>query len=209
MEETNTKERILGKSDELFMRYGIRSVTMDDIASELGISKKTLYEYVDNKSKLIEEIFHKRTNEEKACMAEIKDTCRDAVDEILRIARYVINMLRELSPTTVYDLKKYYRKTWNHIESVHQAHIQDLISSNLQRGMNEGLYRSDLDPDIITKLYIGTSFLVADDELFPVDQYRMSELFQEFIHYHIRGIASPGGLTLLEKYLFEEQEETP
>ena len=102
------KEKIIQKAAEMFITLGFKSVTMDDIARELGISKKTLYQYVENKNDLIGQIFQERIKNEKQCMADIREEATDAVDEILRIARYVIQELRQMSPTTMYDLRKYY-----------------------------------------------------------------------------------------------------
>lgn len=196
----DVKKQILDKSEELFMRYGIKSVTMDDIARELGISKKTLYQSVENKTELIEQIFHQRIEREKRRMAEIRESSADAVEEILKIADYVIAELRQLSPTTMYDLQKYYRGTWCQMDALHQSHVYQLIRDNIERGMEQGVYRHDLDPDIIAKLYVGKTSLVADDELFPLREYNIEALFKQYIHYHIHGIASPKGLGLLEQH---------
>jgi len=179
------------------MRYGIKSITMDDIARELGISKKTLYQYVENKSDLIGQIFQQKISLEKQCMAEIHREATDAVDEILRIARYVIQELRQLSPTTMYDLRKYYRNTWRQMEALQQKYVYKLIRENLERGQAEGLYRSNLDVDIVAKLYVAKTSMVVDEDLFPSRQYNIEKLFEEYIMYHIHGIASAKGLALL------------
>lgn len=190
---------------DLFMRYGIKSVTMDDLARQLGISKKTLYQYVSNKNDLITQIFYQKIELEKTIMAQIREDSSDAIDEILKIAAYVIGELRELSPTTVYDLQKYYQETWRQMEALHQRYIYVIIRENLQRGMGQGLYRQNMNPDIIAKLYVGKTSLVVDEDVFPTRDYDMSDLFREYIHYHIYGIASPKGLALLEKHLQEEK----
>lgn len=191
------KQQILNKSTALFMRYGIKSITMDDIARELGISKKTLYQYVENKSDLIGQIFQEKIRTEKQCMSDIREAATDAVDEILRIARYVIEELRQMSPTTMYDLRKYYRSTWRQMEALHQRHIYQLIRENLERGQAEGLYRQNLDVDIVAKLYVAKTSIVVDEELFPTQQYNIERLFEEYMMYHIHGVASAKGLALL------------
>ena len=197
----DVKQQILKRAMDLFMRYGIKSVTMDDLSRQLGISKKTLYQYVSNKNDLITQIFMQKVEHEKKIMAEIRENSTDAIDEILKIAAYVIDELRELSPTTVYDLQKYYQEAWKQMESLHQKHIYAIIRENLQWGMKQGFYRENLNPDIIAKLYVGKTSLVVDEELFPTREYNMSDLFREYIYYHIHGIASPKGLTLLDKHL--------
>jgi AcrR family transcriptional regulator len=201
------KQQIIGQAHTLFMRYGIKSVTMDDIARELGISKKTLYQYVDNKADLIQQIFLTKIEQEKKDMAIIREESVDAIEEIMKIARYVIRELRQLSPTTVYDLQKYYLSTWKAMEALHQRHVYSLIRENIDRGMAQGLYRQDINPDIIAKLYVAKTSLVADEELFPLGQYNIEELFKEYILYHMHGIAAPKGLQLLKAYMENEEKQ--
>ena len=201
-----TKED-LEKIFRLFSQYGIKSITMDDISRELGISKKTLYQYVENKSDLIEQLFQQQMEEEKAMMGRIHQQSSDAIDELLKIARYVMQQLRELSSTTVYDLQKYYPGTWKQMEALHQQHVYTLMKENLERGIREGVYRSDVNLDIVAKLCVGKSSLIADEELFPIRDYNMSHLYREYINYHIHGIASPKGLQVLEKYLAAEKQK--
>ncbi len=199
--QAELKEQILGKSDELFIRYGIKSISMDDLARELGISKKTLYQFVDNKADLIQQVFQRRISQEKALMARFREDAEDAIDEMLRLARYVIGVLREISPTTVYDLQKYYREVWEKMEALQQQHVFEIILENLKRGMDQGLYRENLNPEIIAKLYVAKTSMVADKDFFPSAEYNMGTLFQEYFRYHIYGIASPKGLRLLEAHL--------
>lgn len=177
---------------------------MDDIAREMGISKKTLYQVVDNKEDLIRQVVEQHSEEERAAMANIKSRATDAIDEILGMAKYVTALLRDLSPTTVYDLQKYYRKIWDQMQELHQKDVYDLIKSNLVWGIEQGLYRKELDPDIIAKLYVGKTMLVVDEELFPVKKYDVKVLFEQYINYHIQGIASDKGRKLLEKHLVAE-----
>ncbi len=201
------KQQVLKKSFELFMRYGIKSVTMDDIARELGISKKTLYQYVDNKSDLIEQIFRQHIDEEMEVMEGIRQEASDAIDEMLKISKYVVGQLRELSPNTVYDLRKYYRSTWKQMEALHKRHVYQVIRENLERGIRQGVYRSNLNPDILAKLYVGKAFLVTDEEIFPARTYNYEELYWEYINYHIQGIASDKGRQLLIKHQAAEEQQ--
>lgn len=195
------KQQVISKAAELFMRYGIKSVTMDDIARHLGISKKTLYEHVANKSELIEQIFEQKIREEKEMMAFFRDNSADAIEEILNISQFVLKTLRHLSPTAVYDLQKYYRSTWKMMESLHCNHLYDLIRDNLVRGIAQGVYRDGVNPDIIAKVYVGSSTFVTDEDWFPIRDYRMEDLFIQHMTYHLHGIASPKGLVLLEKHM--------
>lgn len=201
------KQQILTKAEALFMRYGLKSITMDDLARELGMSKKTLYQYIDNKADLIAQLFQLRIDEEREMMETFQKQATDAIDEILHLARYIIRKLRQLSPTVVYDLQKYYRSTWKEMEALHQKHVYHIIKENIERGIGQGVYRDDIHPDIIAKLYVGKTSLVADEDLFPLRDYDISELFKEYMLYHLHGIASAKGLALLEEHLAESKEE--
>ncbi|MEL7124342.1 MAG: TetR/AcrR family transcriptional regulator, partial [Bacteroidota bacterium] len=164
---------------------------MDDIARELGMSKKTLYQYVNNKADLINQIFEQHIFEEQCIMDQYKEESKDAVDEILKIARYVIRQVRKYSPTILYDLQKYYREIWKQMDAHDSKRIMKIIRENMERGMEEGLYRLDMSPDIISRLYTAKSSMVSNADIFPIQEYPMEQLFKEHIYYHIRGIASP------------------
>lgn len=194
------RTNILEKVHELFMKYGLKSVSMDDISRKLGISKKTLYQCVENKRDLIKEVFQKHIREEEAAINEIVAKSKDAVDEMIEIARFVTALLREVSPTTLYDMQKYYGDIWGMMEALHQDHIYGVIKTNLDRGILEGLYRKNLNTDIIAKLYVGKTLLIVDEDVFPLKDYNKEKLYLEYVHYHLHGIALPKGLKLFEKY---------
>lgn len=181
---------------------------MDDIARNLGMSKKTLYQYVSNKADLIHKVIQQHIETELKAMAQIRSKSKDAIDEMLGISKYVTQMLREMSPTAIYDMHKYYRKTWDMVESFHQKQIYEFIKVNLEKGVKEGLYRNDFDPDIIAKFYVAKTLLVVDEEMFPLRNYSKENLFNSFLEYHIYGVASAKGLKKLEQYL-SKRKNTP
>jgi len=197
----DTEKKIMAAIEQLFLRYGIKSVTMDDIARKLGMSKKTLYQYVDNKKDLVHKVMEQHIEIELEAMAQIRSTSIDAIDEMLGVSKYVTQVLREMSPTTVYDMHKYYRRTWDMVEAFHQKHIYEFIKINLEKGVEEGLYRKDFDPDIIAKFYVAKTLLVVDEEMFPLRNYSKENLFKAFLEYHIHGVASVKGLKKLEQHL--------
>ena len=182
------------------MKYGIKSITMDDVSKELGISKKTLYQYVENKKDLIDKVMQQNFANELRDIAEIHQNSKDAIDEMLQVSKHVTQQLREMHPSVVYDLQKYYRESWQEMEKFHEEFIYGQIKQNIERGQQEGLYRLDLDPDIIAKLYVSKTMVIVDESTFPLREYNRETLFLEYIFYHIRGIASLKGLKLLEKH---------
>ena len=169
------KQRILHKVSEMFMRYGIKSVTMDDISRNLGISKKTLYQFVDNKADLLQQVFQQHIEDEVLAMEDIVRQSKDAIEETLNMAKYVTDLLRDMSPNTLYDLQKYYREIWQMMEVLHQQHIYKVIFNNLERGIKETLYREDIDPDIIARLYAGCNAIIVDEAIFPLPGHSLQD----------------------------------
>ncbi len=194
------RNQILEKSEALFLRYGLRSVTMEDIARQLGISKKTLYQFVENKMDLVSQIMLAHIENEKALIEEVRINSNDAIEEMLKIAKYGIQQLRKLSPAVMYDLQKYYQHLWQMLQKLHRVHIHSLIKENIERGIEQGIYRADVHPDILAKIYVMSTMSVVDEEVFPAKNYNKENLFVEFIKYHIHGIASSKGLKLYKKH---------
>jgi TetR/AcrR family transcriptional regulator, cholesterol catabolism regulator len=197
---TMSRTEILERAKELFMQYGIKSITMDDLAREMGISKKTLYQHVENKTDLIERIIHQHIHDEKKCLSEIPEKARDAIEQVLMIAHHVIQILRSMRPTTMFDLKKYYHDCWNMMDEFQEKYMYKMIRNNIEQGVEEGLYRDNLDSDIVAKLYVGKTMLLTDEKLFPMREYDRDKLFTEYIQYHLRGIVSEKGMEQLKTY---------
>jgi AcrR family transcriptional regulator len=195
-----TAKEILAGAKKLYMRYGIKSVTMDDVARELGISKKTLYQHVDNKTDLVNKIIKDHISTEKSCLGAMEEEASDPIEHMLMIARYVTQVLREVRPAAMYDLQKYYRDAWKIMDKFQQEHVYRTIRANLEKGIDQGLYRDDIDADIIAKLYVGKTMIITDEELFPMREYNRDQLFNEYMTYHLRGILSDQGLKKFKTY---------
>lgn len=191
---------ILKRSGEIFMRYGIKSVTMDDVARELKISKKTLYKYVKDKKELVLMVMQAHCHlEQTDCMLIIKDA-KNAIDEIIGITRHASKMVKEIHPSIHYDLEKYYTDAWEAINNHKNHFILNCIKDNLDRGVKEGLYRDNLNSEIVSRIYVQKIDLVFDGIVFPPSNYKFEEVYLEMMRYHVRGVASEKGLNyLLEK----------
>ncbi len=194
------EQDIIDKSRELFLLYGFKSVTMNDIARSLGMSKKTLYQWFDKKEDLISKVVAEFIEIEKEFVTIVVKKSKDAIEEMHDISLHVNQMLRKVNPSAIYDLQKYYRSTWNMIESYRSDFIFNCIKSNLNRGMEEGVYRKEIRPDIISRLYISMQVSISNPSTFPQDQFTQLDLYQASINYHIHGVLTRKGLDLLEKY---------
>lgn len=201
------EEKIVEKAHEMYLKYGIKSVTMGDLSRELGVSKKTLYQFVENKEDLVAKTMQYQVKKEIEKVKTITANSENAVEELFRISRHNAAILRRMSPTTMYDLKKYYNPLWEERRKRQWVMIKESIGKNLRWGMDEGLFRSDIDINIaivhVTKIMETT----IDDRLVDKEGYSRLEIFEETFNYHIHGIASPKGLEIWNKYKEEYAEK--
>ncbi|MBX2815232.1 MAG: TetR/AcrR family transcriptional regulator [Saprospiraceae bacterium] len=193
-------DMITQRAEELFLRFGIKSISMDDLSRDLGISKKTLYRHVETKDELVNTVITCKLDEHEEHLAEIKASKMDPILQLLRFAQFATEMLVRLSPTTVYDLRKYYRKIWERLDDRRNAMIYGHIHHNLQLGKKKGLYRKDVDSDLIASLYVRMSTFMFDTKAIDAPRSRKIRLYFEFVKYHIRGIATEKGHQLLNQY---------
>lgn len=178
---------------------------MDDIAKELGVSKKTLYQVVENKADLIKQTVQSFIDIEKQLVALILGQADDAVHEMVILSRHITQKLRDIPEGLTIDLMKYYPRCWDLMEAYRHSFIYKVIKDNIIRGMKQEVYRSDVNPDIIAKLYVGKTSLIVDEAIFPLRNYKKEILFNEYINYHLHGIASAKGLKLLAKHTKTKQ----
>ena len=195
----NWKDKILPETLELFLKYGIKSISMDDVSRALGISKKSLYEYIDTKDNLIDTVVKYHIEKEQEATEKILTESSNAVEEMIHTTRHVLKFMRKMSPSLLFDLKKYYPDIWQNIEVAHFNYIRSGIYTNLVRGQKEGLYRTAFNPDIISQLYISMAINMTNTDIFPLDKHDRASLFKELIHYHLHGIMTEKGLTILNK----------
>lgn len=186
------------------MRLGIKSISMDDIAREMGVSKKTIYSVVDTKQALVRMVIEDDACKDIEVLTANHLAARDAIDEFLRNSRYFIRQMRQISPATMRDLQKYYPNVWKEQVEAHHEEFRHSVAANLERGMEEGLYRDDLDSDIIARLYVGSMMSIVDRTIFPATERPLIDIISEHARYHFHGITNQFGRERLEKYLREE-----
>ena len=199
----NELKNILLKVRELYVKYGIKSITMDDVARELSISKKTLYQYVTDKDDLVGKFIE---NEIELRFEQIYKCFKigfNAIEELFEISFFMNRMMRDQNPTTEYDLRKYYPHHFQKTVKARREGMYKYILQNLKKGKEEGLYREDMDVEIIAKLYLSRSENNHFSELFTNEEFTSVRLFIEILTYHIRGIATEKGIIVLEKKIKE------
>lgn len=185
------------------MKYGIKSITMDDVARELGISKKTLYQYITDKTDLVKKVVDLEIEEKAVDFSKMNCPGLNAIEEIFEVHKMVRQMLKDYNPSTEYDLRKYYPDLYNQVVKVRRERIYNNTVANLEKGKAEGLYRKELNNEIIAKLQLSRIETAFDDKVFTQEELLSPKLFLEIFVYHIRGIANEKGLQVLEKKMKE------
>lgn len=194
---------ILIKVRELYMKYGIKSITMDDVAREMSISKKTLYQFVTDKEDLVGKFIDNEIAIRKEEICKCFRIGLNAIEELFEISIFMNKMMRDQNPATEYDLKKYYPHDHQKIVKTRREGIYSYILLNLKKGKKEGLYRKELNDEIIAKLYLSRSESIHINDIFTVEEFTSFRLFVELLTYHVRGIATEKGITVLEKKVKE------
>ncbi len=203
-------ENILEKVNALYNKYGIRSVTMEDVARELGISKKTLYQYVNDKEDLVEKVMLYASKKMAHQFRSKDEETENAIEEIFRINRMVHRHIKETNFSRDYDLQKYYPGIYAKIMKMKMERMNHTMINNLKRGKKEGLFRKELDEEIITKMYLHRVLSVASEEIMTVSEFTSKEYIFELYVYHIRGVATRKGIEYLEaniEKLIPKQDE--
>jgi TetR/AcrR family transcriptional regulator, cholesterol catabolism regulator len=197
----NDLKNILSKVRELYMKYGIKSITMDDVANELGISKKTLYQYVADKDDLVGKIIDYEISIRLEEICNCFKTGFNAIEELFEISLFMNKMIRTQNPATEHDLRKYYPHHYEKTIKIRRERIYEYTLFNLRKGKQEGLYREELNEEVIAKLYLARSENISFSEIFTVEEFTSVNLFVEMLNYHVRGIATQKGIDVLEKRL--------
>jgi AcrR family transcriptional regulator len=195
------RDKIIHKASELFLSLGFKSVTMDDIANELGISKKTIYVHFPNKTKLVEAT---TTHVFETISCGIDHICgleKNPIEEVFEIKRFVMDHLKDEKSSPQYQLQKYYPKIFSSLKAKQFEVMQGCVIENLNRGITLGLYRENLDVNFISRIYFNCMVILKDQELFPLRNFSMNALMENYLEYHLRGICTPKGIAYLNNLL--------
>jgi AcrR family transcriptional regulator len=201
-------ENILGRIYNLYFKYGIKSVTMDDVSRELGISKKTLYEHFTDKDEMVSQVFELERKKVLKDLCEILGYAQNAILELFLINRYFSEKIKNYNANVDFDLKKYHFNVYENHKSKALESMYSHILSNLNRGINEKVYRNDFNAEFIARLHVSRLVTMQQSEIFTMEELLDKSCHQELIIYHVRGIATPEGIKILEKELEKIKKET-
>jgi TetR/AcrR family transcriptional regulator, cholesterol catabolism regulator len=195
------KEQLLSKSAEMFLTLGVKSVTMDEIAAEMGISKKTIYAHFPTKTKLIEATAIYLFEQISEGIQAIRRDRKDPIEELFEIKEFACQHLKNEKSSPQYQLQKYYPKIYSTIRQKQKHVLEDLTRENLQKGIEKGVYRKNLPLEFISRIYFMAIVGIKDREFFAEGEFSMNELTEMHLEYHLRAIVTSKGLKKLENFL--------
>jgi AcrR family transcriptional regulator len=195
-----TQNRIVTKTHELFMLYGIRSVSMDEIANHLGMSKKTIYQYFKDKDSLVEGVINIEIEMHQDEFSKYASISENAIHEIFLTLDTVQEMLKHMNPSVMFDLQKYHTTAFEKFRTHKNTFFYDIIKANIERGKQEGLFRADIDVDVLTRYRLANMFLMFDFEHFPSNKFTPIQIISETTDNFLHGMATQQGLLIIEQY---------
>ncbi len=199
-------QAILDKTVELFYEFGIRNLNMDDICQNLKISKKTLYQYVKNKEDLIEKLFYYGDLKWDRQFALIKVENLNAIEILLKASLLVHEEMGRMDPKTKFEMHKYYQPVFVRFMEKKQNNIFNHISQNIQKGISEGLYRGDLNIELVASLYVRNLVDLHNKDYCFIENITFDQVFEAMFENHIRAISTPEGIAYFEKRKSEIQQ---
>ncbi|HWB63640.1 MAG TPA: TetR/AcrR family transcriptional regulator [Chitinophagales bacterium] len=200
MKEKQQYKTLLAKSREMFMKYGLKSLTMDDIARALGMSKKTIYQFVENKGELIKLTLLDYLEEERKQLDAFLKQSNNSVDELIQMYQYFLAVTHEFNSATINDMQAYYPDSWDVYNEYRFNFFLKRINANLETGVKQGFYRKELKTDIVSRFFVLGFEMLLNQKLFPQGEFVFVEIYREFLDYHLRGIVSEKGLKYLEQH---------
>jgi predicted transcriptional regulator len=201
------KEKIVHKAADMFITLGFKSVTMDDIARTMGISKKTIYTYFQNKTALVQEATLAMFHVIREGIDYISNQDKNPIEELYEIKKFVMLHLKDESSSPQYQLQKYYPEIFKKLKALQFETMQECTLRNLKKGVAQGLYRPSLNIEFVSRIYFIGVVGTKDDTLFPNQTFPKATLMEEYLEYHLRGIVTRKGELTLHNFINNEPND--
>ena len=195
------KEKIITKATELFLTLGFKSVTMDDIANEMGISKKTIYVHFKNKTKLVEEVTFNLFNIICEDIDHVYENSKNPIEELYDIKMLVMTHLKNEKTSPQHQLKKYYPAIFDQLKDKQFEVMHESVKESLVKGIETKLFRTDIDVDFISRMYFNGMMGIKDHSIFPDNLFTVEYLMESYLEYHLRAIVTENGLKILNNFI--------
>ncbi len=204
----DTAERIKQRAHELFMQFGLRSVSMDDIANRIGISKKTIYQFYTDKNELVDAVVNEIINHNETECEYDRKSSDNAVHEIFLAMGMMMEMMKAMNPSVLYDMQKYHPKAFQRFYKYKNDYLYKVMRENLTRGINEELYRPEIKVDILARFRVESIMLPFHPDFQSKLKYNLAVIQEELILHYLYGLVTQKGYKLILKYQLERQKRT-
>jgi AcrR family transcriptional regulator len=195
------KEYIISEADKLFSKYGFKSVTMDDIAKHLGMSKKTIYQHFSDKDELVNIVISAKIASHECTITEGFNNAKNAVEEVFFAITSMNETLNAMNARLFYDLQKYHPKAWLHFNTFKQNKLRETIANNLKRGVEEGFFRKDLNLEIITQMRLDQVDIIFNPSYqYDNSKHSLAQIMTEITTHFLYGVCSLEGLKYIDTY---------
>lgn len=207
IDKMTTEEKILVGAEDLFFKYGIRSVTMDDIAKHLGMSKKTIYQYYKEKDEIIHKLMQAHIKKDESTFSESYEKAANIVDEVFSMMKNIQDIFSKINPQLFYEMQKYYPQTWKLFKEFKEEFILSMVQKSLEKGIKEGYVRPDIDIKILSRLRMEQIEWAMNPASFPPDKFKILDVQLVLVEHFLYGICTLRGHKLINKYKEVTEEE--
>jgi len=202
-----TKKKIVEVATEQFMRFGVRSVTMDDIARQAGVSKKTIYQEFSDKNQLVFETFSTALQQDKCMMDQFPQLKDGVIEHLIGMSDYMRKRFADMNPMVMNEIQRYYPEAWQVFEEFKQNHVFEEIVGLLEKGIVEGIFRPEIDPQIIAMMRLEQMMVTFDPVKYPPSKYDLVDLQIEIFEHFLFGIFSEKGREAYLKQKINQHEK--
>ena len=206
--ENDTRGRIRSKAAEMFMKWGVRSVSMDDIANALGASKKTLYQYFSDKNELVDAVVEQIVRENQSACDFDRLEASNAIEEVFKAMDMMDVMFHNMNPSILYDLQKYHPKAYSRFLKHKNDYLYTIIRSNLERGIAEQLFRDDINVELLSRFRVESIMMFFNPDFLGKQKFNFAEVQQKVMEHFLFGVASLKGHKLILKYQQEREKKS-
>ncbi|WP_299289310.1 TetR/AcrR family transcriptional regulator [uncultured Mucilaginibacter sp.] len=193
-------DRIMQGGDELFLQAGIKSVTMDDIAKHLGMSKKTIYHYFGDKNELVIALVKKKLRDDECQMQLIIQDSANVIDEMINMMKCSEEIFSRINPIVIHDIQKYHPEAWGEFQKFKSNVLIKTLEELLTKGIEQGFIRPDLDVKVLAKMRVHQVEMGFNHTIFPLSQFSTWKVQYQLLEHFNYGVCTLKGHQLLDQH---------
>jgi len=201
MKSIDLEKSIVVTSTELFLTLGFKSVTMDDIAEEMKISKKTIYTFFANKEALVQSVVFSMYSYITTNLTQIREKASNPISELYEVKMFIMHQLKGEKTSPQHQLRKYYPNIHKELQKKQFDFMTKSVKKSLTKGVEMKLFRPSIDIDFISRMYFNGMVGIKNVDMFPIEKYSPEQLMENYLDYHLRAIVTENGMKLLSSYI--------